>query len=51
MDGESEMEKQLNCFYLKALEGFVLVLTEEGDMIYLSENVNKCMGLTQVWMG
>ncbi|XP_040188508.1 hypoxia-inducible factor 1-alpha isoform X2 [Rana temporaria] len=47
MDGESEMEKQLNCFYLKALEGFVLVLTEEGDMIYLSENVNKCMGLTQ----
>ncbi|XP_018418129.1 PREDICTED: hypoxia-inducible factor 1-alpha isoform X2 [Nanorana parkeri] len=45
--GESDMEKQLNCFYLKALEGFVLVLTEEGDMIYLSENVNKCMGLTQ----
>ncbi|KAM5128981.1 hypoxia-inducible factor 1-alpha [Mantella aurantiaca] len=45
--GESEMEKQLNCFYLKALEGFVMVLTEEGDMIYLSENVNKCMGLTQ----
>ncbi|XP_069805588.1 hypoxia-inducible factor 1-alpha [Dendropsophus ebraccatus] len=46
-DAESELEKQLNCFYLKALEGFVLVLTEEGDMIYLSENVNKCMGLTQ----
>ncbi|XP_040267119.1 hypoxia-inducible factor 1-alpha [Bufo bufo] len=46
-DSESEVEKQLNCFYLKALEGFVLVLTEEGDMIYLSENVNKCMGLTQ----
>ncbi|KAM9294658.1 hypoxia-inducible factor 1-alpha [Gastrophryne carolinensis] len=45
--GESDMEKQLNGFYLKALEGFVLVLTEEGDMIYLSENVNKCMGLTQ----
>ncbi|XP_075699835.1 hypoxia-inducible factor 1-alpha isoform X2 [Rhinoderma darwinii] len=46
-DGESELEKPLNCFYLKALEGFVLVLTEEGDMIYLSENVNKCMGLNQ----
>ncbi|XP_068110522.1 hypoxia-inducible factor 1-alpha isoform X2 [Hyperolius riggenbachi] len=45
--GESDMEKQLNCFYLKALEGFVMVLTEEGDMIYMSENVNKCMGLTQ----
>lgn len=47
LDGETELDKQLNCFYLKALEGFVLVLTEEGDMIYLSENVNKCMGLTQ----
>ncbi|KAM4690597.1 hypoxia-inducible factor 1-alpha [Rhinophrynus dorsalis] len=47
LDGESELDKQLNCFYLKALDGFVLVLTEEGDMIYLSENVNKCMGLTQ----
>nr|AAI26006.1 HIF-1a protein [Xenopus laevis] len=47
LDGETDLDKQLNCFYLKALEGFVLVLTEEGDMIYLSENVNKCMGLTQ----
>ncbi|XP_069495030.1 hypoxia-inducible factor 1-alpha isoform X2 [Ambystoma mexicanum] len=44
---ENELDKQLNCFYLKALEGFVLVLTEDGDMIYLSDNVNKCMGLTQ----
>ncbi|XP_075470956.1 hypoxia-inducible factor 1-alpha isoform X2 [Ascaphus truei] len=47
LDAESELDKQLNGFYMKALEGFVLVLTEEGDMIYLSENVNKCMGLTQ----
>nr|XP_033807066.1 hypoxia-inducible factor 1-alpha [Geotrypetes seraphini] len=44
---ENDLDKQLNSFYLKALEGFVLVLTEDGDMIYLSENVNKCMGLTQ----
>ncbi|XP_069063496.1 hypoxia-inducible factor 1-alpha isoform X2 [Pleurodeles waltl] len=44
---ENELDKQLNCFYLKALEGFVLVLTDDGDMIYLSDNVNKCMGLTQ----
>lgn len=43
------METQLNCFYLKALDGFVMVLSEDGDMIYTSENVNKCMGLTQVW--
>uniref|UniRef100_A0A4X2LSC6 Hypoxia-inducible factor 1-alpha n=2 Tax=Vombatus ursinus TaxID=29139 RepID=A0A4X2LSC6_VOMUR len=47
LEAEAEMEAQLNCFYLKALDGFVMVLTEDGDMIYMSENVNKCMGLTQ----
>ncbi|KAK3516641.1 hypothetical protein QTP70_022015 [Hemibagrus guttatus] len=44
---ESELETQLNGFYLKALEGFLMVLSEDGDMVYLSENVCKCMGLTQ----
>lgn len=45
---ESELESQLNSFYLKALEGFLMVLSEDGDMVYLSENICKCMGLTQV---
>lgn len=49
MEAEAEMETQLNCFYLKALDGFVMVLSEDGDMVYMSENVNKCMGLTQVF--
>ncbi|XP_043930427.1 hypoxia-inducible factor 1-alpha [Protopterus annectens] len=44
---DDESDKQLNSFYLKALDGFVMVLTEDGDMIYLSENVNRCIGLTQ----
>uniref|UniRef100_A0A8C3A057 Hypoxia-inducible factor 1-alpha n=1 Tax=Cyclopterus lumpus TaxID=8103 RepID=A0A8C3A057_CYCLU len=43
----TELESQLNGSYLKALEGFLLVLSEDGDMIYLSENVNKCLGLAQ----
>ncbi|XP_015277511.1 PREDICTED: hypoxia-inducible factor 1-alpha isoform X2 [Gekko japonicus] len=47
LEAEAEMETQLNCFYLKALDGFVMVLSEDGDMVYMSENVNKCMGLTQ----
>ncbi|XP_009459984.1 PREDICTED: hypoxia-inducible factor 1-alpha-like [Nipponia nippon] len=47
LETEAKMEKELNCFYLKALDGFVMVLSEDGDMIYTSENVNKCMGLTQ----
>lgn len=44
---ENEKESQLNPFYLKALEGFLMVLSDDGDMVYLSENVSKSMGLTQ----
>ncbi|XP_051511717.1 hypoxia-inducible factor 1-alpha-like isoform X2 [Myxocyprinus asiaticus] len=44
---ENGLECQLNSFYLKALEGFLMVLSEDGDMVYLSENVSKSMGLTQ----
>lgn len=47
-DEETELDIQLNSSYLKALEGFLMVLSEDGDMIYLSENVNKCLGLAQV---
>ena len=45
---ETELDLQLNSSYLKALEGFLMVLSEDGDMIYLSENINKCLGLAQV---
>lgn len=45
---QTELDEQLNSSYLKALEGFLMVLSEDGDMIYLSENVNKCLGLAQV---
>ncbi|XP_042127072.1 hypoxia-inducible factor 3-alpha isoform X2 [Peromyscus maniculatus bairdii] len=38
----------LDACYLKALEGFVMVLTAEGDMVYLSENVSKHLGLSQL---
>ncbi|TRZ02161.1 hypothetical protein DNTS_007280 [Danionella cerebrum] len=44
---ESELESHLNSFYMKALEGFLMVLSEDGDMVYISENVSKSMGLTQ----
>ncbi|XP_069008364.1 hypoxia inducible factor 1 subunit alpha a [Embiotoca jacksoni] len=44
---ETELDDQLNNSYLKALEGFLMVLSEDGDMIYLTENVNKCLGLAQ----
>ncbi|XP_076605408.1 hypoxia inducible factor 1 subunit alpha a [Chaetodon auriga] len=44
---ETDLDIQLNSSYLKALEGFLMVLSEDGDMIYLSENINKCLGLAQ----
>uniref|UniRef100_A0A8D0CF76 Hypoxia-inducible factor 3-alpha n=1 Tax=Salvator merianae TaxID=96440 RepID=A0A8D0CF76_SALMN len=45
---EVEAEEQVDAYYLKALDGFLMVLTEEGDMIYLSENVSKYLGLSQL---
>lgn len=38
----------MDSLYLKSLEGFITVVTSDGDMIFLSENINKFMGLTQV---
>lgn len=38
----------MDVFYPQALAGFIMVLTEEGDMIYLSENVSRYIGITQV---
>lgn len=34
--------------YQKALEGFAFILAEEGDIVYLSENVARYLGLQQV---
>lgn len=34
--------------FLKSLEGFLLVLSHEGDIVYLSENVADYLGITQV---
>lgn len=45
---ESEEEDPMDIFYPQTLAGFIMVLTEEGDMIYLTENVNKYIGIVQV---
>ncbi|NP_001296843.1 endothelial PAS domain-containing protein 1b [Fundulus heteroclitus] len=41
-------DELMDNMYLKSLEGFITVVTSDGDMIFLSENINKFMGLTQV---
>uniref|UniRef100_A0A3B3BQC8 Endothelial PAS domain protein 1b n=1 Tax=Oryzias melastigma TaxID=30732 RepID=A0A3B3BQC8_ORYME len=40
------LKEEVN-MYLRVMEGFVMVLSTEGDMIFLSDNVSKYMGLTQ----
>ncbi|XP_028286370.1 endothelial PAS domain-containing protein 1 isoform X2 [Parambassis ranga] len=44
--GQDEEEKETN-MYLRILEGFLMVLSTEGDMIFLSDNVSRYMGMTQ----
>ncbi|KAJ3610870.1 hypothetical protein NHX12_022960 [Muraenolepis orangiensis] len=38
----------MDSIYLKSLEGFVTVVTSDGDIVFLSDNISKFMGLTQV---
>nr|AFU07562.1 hypoxia-inducible factor 2 alpha subunit [Polypterus senegalus] len=45
---DSGSDKYIDSLYLKTLDGFIAVVTQDGDMIFLSENINKFMGLTQV---
>ncbi|XP_028276383.1 hypoxia inducible factor 1 subunit alpha, like [Parambassis ranga] len=45
---EEKDEDPMDAFYPQALAGFIMVVTEEGDMIFLTENVNKHIGITQL---
>ncbi|KAM9365494.1 LOW QUALITY PROTEIN: endothelial PAS domain-containing protein 1-like [Pholidichthys leucotaenia] len=45
---DGEEDGQMDSLYLKSLEGFITVVTSDGDMIFLSDNISKFMGLTQV---
>lgn len=41
-------EKVDESVFLQALEGFLLVVSADGDLVYLSENINEYLGITQV---
>lgn len=50
-----DIEKQLilqhiedNHLALQALDGFLLVLSDEGDITYASENISDILGLSMV---
>ncbi|KAL5007977.1 hypothetical protein ScPMuIL_013558 [Solemya velum] len=40
----SELDKQ----YPKALEGFIIIISKEGDLIFVSEAVSKFLGIQQI---
>uniref|UniRef100_A0A673ZTY6 Hypoxia inducible factor 1 subunit alpha, like n=1 Tax=Salmo trutta TaxID=8032 RepID=A0A673ZTY6_SALTR len=41
-------EDTVDGFYPRALAGFIMVMTEEGDMIYLGDSVSKHLGIPQL---
>ncbi|KAM4590536.1 hypoxia inducible factor 1 subunit alpha, like isoform 1-T2 [Fundulus diaphanus] len=45
---EEKDEDPMDAFFPQALAGFIMVITEEGDMVFLTENVNKHIGITQL---
>ncbi|MEQ2215887.1 hypothetical protein XENOCAPTIV_007342, partial [Xenoophorus captivus] len=47
-DKEEKDEDPMDGFFPQALAGFIMVMTEEGDMVFLTENVNKHIGITQL---
>ncbi|MGH0119221.1 UNVERIFIED_CONTAM: hypothetical protein FKN15_013316 [Acipenser sinensis] len=44
----AESEEETDGYFLRALPGFVMVLSAEGDMVYLSENVSQHIGVPQL---
>lgn len=49
LDVKDAMEAaEESAVYLTILEGFVMVVSSEGDMMFLSDNVSRYLGLTQV---
>ncbi|XP_069500692.1 hypoxia-inducible factor 3-alpha isoform X1 [Ambystoma mexicanum] len=46
----TELDGEMGGCPLRSLDGFLMVLSEDGDMVFLSENVNKHLGLGQLEM-
>ena len=48
--GKSKATAKLSVDHLfpKALDGFVFILSREGDIVYVSESVAKYLGIQQV---
>ncbi|XP_011644069.1 uncharacterized protein LOC105431526 isoform X1 [Pogonomyrmex barbatus] len=47
---KSESSTEMDKLFPKALNGFMLVLSSDGNMVYLSENVSDYLGISQMDM-
>ncbi|XP_053984821.1 hypoxia-inducible factor 3-alpha isoform X2 [Hylaeus volcanicus] len=47
---KSETSSEMDDLFSKALNGFMLVLSSDGNMVYLSENVSDYLGVSQMDM-
>ncbi|XP_052275193.1 hypoxia-inducible factor 1-alpha-like isoform X2 [Dreissena polymorpha] len=45
---DDELELKLDSLYPKALDGFLLILSKDGDLIYVSEGIAHILGLQQI---
>lgn len=48
VDPESLFEDADEHMAMQALDGFLVVLSTDGDIIYVSENINDYIGIQQV---
>lgn len=48
IDLESLFEDTNEHMAMQALDGFLVVLSTDGDIIYVSENINDYIGIQQV---
>ncbi|XP_023722628.1 protein similar isoform X5 [Cryptotermes secundus] len=45
---KAKLDSTNDPLFLRALEGFLLVVSADGDMIFLSENISEYLGITQI---
>jgi PAS domain-containing protein len=46
--GKGKGKPTADQLFPKALDGFVFILSREGDIVYVNESVNKYLGIQQV---
>ena len=48
MKDEWDLKQNVDHLFPKSLDGFVFILSREGDIVYINESVSKYLGIQQV---